>query len=345
MFGAIEEQSEVGRRHLFMLRGSVQTLLVIAILLPSASAQQIVFTHAPNGGPPWPVEDVYSMDADGSGVKALTNDGHSHDAVWTSDGRGILFVHDDALQAPTHPEAKEFESYHSVELSMMDRDGGNRHLLRRLDGVIFSAAMSPDGKSLAMTYSPEAPPPRQSMRAGLYLLPSDGQGEPRLLVKDAFTPAWSPDGKKLAFSVENPRGEWALHVANADGADDVRLTDPVLISGSPAWSPDGKQIAFSQFTDQRRRQQIFVMDADGSHERQVTADSNWSCEHVSWLGDGARLVLSCRSAAAPCGVISSVGTVLPECTRRIFAVSLGDAQVVLKQLSVLDGASASVGPK
>jgi TolB protein len=104
------------------------------------------------------------------------------------------------------------------------------------------------------------------------------------VVRDAFTAAWSPDGKKLAFSVENPRGEWAVHVANADGADDVPLTDPVLISGSPAWSPDGKQIAFDQFADQR--QQIFVMDADGSRSRQITGDSNWSCGHPSWSGAG-----------------------------------------------------------
>ena len=313
------------------------------MLLPSAWGQQIVFTHAPNDGPPWPVEDVYSMNADGSGVKALTNDGHSHDATWNSDRRGILFVHDAALPTPAYPEQKGFESYHSVELYLMDQDGGNRHLLRRLAGFIYSAAMSPDGKSLAMTYSPEARPAGESMRAGLYLLPADAQGEPKLLVRDAFTPGWSPDGKKLAFSVENPRGEWAVHVANADGSNDVRLTDPVLISGSPAWSPDGKQIAFDQFTDQRRRQQIFVMDADGSHSRQVTAGSSWSCSHASWLGD-AGLVFSCRSAAAPCGGVSSVGTVLPACTRRIFAVSLGDSKVAMKRLKEMDGASPSVGP-
>jgi Tol biopolymer transport system component len=143
----------------------------VALILPPASAQQILFTHAPNDGPPWPVEDVYSMNADGSGVKALTSDGLSHDAVWTADGRGILFVHDGALQTPTRPERKGFESYHSAELYAMDRDGGNRRLLRRLDGAIFSVAMSPDGKSLAMTYSPEARSPGQAMRPGFICFP------------------------------------------------------------------------------------------------------------------------------------------------------------------------------
>jgi TolB protein len=122
----------------------------------------------------------------------------------------------------------------------------------------------------------------------------------------------------------------------------MRLTDPVLISGSPAWSPDGKQIAFDQFVG--RRQQIFLMDADGSHARQITTDSSWSCEHSAWAADGAEIVFSCRSAAPPCGGISSVGTVLPECTRRIFSLSMSDSKAVPKQLNAVDGIFPSVAP-
>ena len=38
----------------------------------------------------------------------------------------------------------------------MDRDGGNRHLLRRMEPVIYSAAWSPDGKTLAVSAVIEA---------------------------------------------------------------------------------------------------------------------------------------------------------------------------------------------
>lgn len=78
------------------------------------------------------------MSSDGSSAKddrrfvpafclspTLTNDGHSHTPAWSPDGRRILFVHDSTLQTkPAYREEKEFESYHSVELYVMDKDGG-----------------------------------------------------------------------------------------------------------------------------------------------------------------------------------------------------------------------------
>ena len=334
---------------------AILALLVMGILLqPFAWGQQrrvgtIVYTHAPDASAPWPVNDIYSMAADGGNVKALTNDGHSHNAVWSPDGRRILFIHDSALETkPAYREQKGFESYHPIELQVMDKDGRNRHLLRRLEPVIYSAAWSPDGKTVAVNCITEPlaklpHPADEPVRAGLFLLPANGQGEPQLLFRGAFTPAWSPDGKKLAFSVENPRGMWAVHVANADGSHDVQLTDPIRIGGSPAWSPDGKQIAFDEFGGEVR-QQIFVMDANGYNVRQLTNSPNWSCGHPSWSPDGKQIAFSCRSAALPCGMVSSVGTILPECARRIFVVSLSESKSQPKQLNEQDGASPAFAP-
>jgi len=320
---------------------------------PIAMAQQegggtIVFTHAPDGGPPWPVEDIYAMDADGSNVRALTRDGHSHDPAWSSDGRHVLFVHDSVLQRPAHKEDKQFESHHPVELDVMDQDGANRRFLWRSESAIFSAAWSPDGKVLAVSTASQGSANRstsgnQPMRSGLFLLSADGLGEPRLLFPDALTPAWSPDGSKLAFSAERPRGQWAIHVASVDGSSDVQLTEPPVIAGSPAWSPDGKLVAFDEFADQRH-QQIFIMDPDGSHRRQITTDANWSCGHPSWSPDGKRLVFSCRSTLPPCGSVSSVGTMQPECARRLFSISPFGPETKPSQLGERDGTTPQFAP-
>jgi TolB protein len=326
-----------------------------ALFRPFAWAQRhnvgtIVYMHAPEEGAPWPITDIYSMGADGNNIKALTNDGHSHTPAWSPDGRRILFIHDSTLRTkPAYREQKGYESYHPVELYVMDKDGRNRHLIRRMEPVIYSAAWSPDGKTLAITCIPEALAnlphhADEPVQAGLFLLSADGQGELRLLFRSAFTPSWSPDGKKLAFSVENPRGMWAVHVANSDGSHDVQLTDPILIGGSPAWSPDGKQIAFDEFADQGR-QQIFTMDANGSHVRQLTNNSNWSCGHPSWSRDGEQIAFYCRSSSAPCGGFSSAGSLLPECVRRIFITSPRDSKSEPRQLSEHDGAFPAFAPR
>ena len=333
---------------------SVRLFFVTAVSSPIAAQRQteteIVFVHAPDGGAPWPVEDIYIMDAESRNVKSLTNDGHSHNPAWSPDGKRLLFVHDSELHSekPSREE-KQFESHHPVELYVMDRDGGNRHLLRRMEPVIYSAAWSPDGKTLAVSAVIEAAAnrrqsPDEPVHAGLFLLPADAQGEPRLLFQDALTPAWSPDGTKLAFSLERPRGQWAVHVANSDGSDDVRLTEPPLLAGSPAWSPDGKLLAYDQFIGSRD-QGIFVMEADGSHKRQIATGSNRSCDHPSWSSDGKQLVFSCHSVSVPCGMgVSSVGTRLPESERRIFGISPFEPKAKPIQLSDRDGAGPEFGP-
>ncbi|HEX4594417.1 MAG TPA: hypothetical protein VH157_09085 [Bryobacteraceae bacterium] len=332
----------------------ILTRLAMITLSGSLAAQPIgkgtiVYTHAPNGTAPWPVTDIYSMNSDGSHVKALTNDGHSHTPAWSPNGRRILFIHDSALETkPAYREGKGFESYHSVEIFVMDKDGRNRHLLRRLEPVIFSAAWAPDGKTLAITAVTESlanlpHPADEPVRAGLFLLPANGQGQPRLLFRNAFTPTWSPDGMKLAFSVESPRGMWAIHVANSDGSHDVQLTDPIRTGGSPAWSSNGKLIAFDEFVEQGR-QQIFVMDVNGSYVRQVTNNPNWTCGHPSWSPGGEQIVFSCQSTSAPCGAFSSNGSLLPACVRRIFTASLRDSKSQPKQLSNEDGAEPAFAP-
>ena len=64
-------------------------------------------------------------------------------------------------------------------------------------------------------------------------------------------PAWSPDGRRIAFV----RGQSSpdlyatdLYVMNADGSNVVRRTN-VGSNDSPAWSPDGTKIAFSSVRD------------------------------------------------------------------------------------------------
>ena len=312
-----------------------QDLMRLARLLTLCSAAsllqaQIVFTHSPDGSPPWPTQDVWLMDGDGSNARALTSDGHSHNPVWSPDGSRILFIHDDALPSPpAYKEAKEYQSHHPIEIAIMDRDGANRRVIFRSAPVIYSAAWSPDGKTLAVSGI-------LGGRTQLFLLAADGSGVPRSIAENGWTPAWSPDGKRLAFSVESPRGRWAIHIANADGTNDVRLDAPPLSSGLPAWSPDGRLIAFADSGEQ-----IYLIAPDGANMRRVTPDAVSPCDHPAWAADGRHLVFACRSPLH-CGGISDVGTPLPECTRRLFRIDAFDPAAQPAQLGDLDAAEPSV---
>lgn len=327
-----------------------QCLLWAAALVACVQAQTpgvIAYTRAPEGGSPWPVQDVYTVRMDGSAPQGLTTDGHSHNPSWSPDARRILFIHDATLSTkPPYRETEDTNSHHPVELSVMDADGRNRHVLRVIEPVIYSAAWSPDGTTLAISAAIWVTP-GETTRMGLFLLPVNGRGELRLLIPNAWMPSWSPDGTKLAFTVEHPRGRWAVHTANADGTNDVRLTGASTDSGSPAWSPDGKRIAFNQFAGANGREQVFVMDADGSNMRQLTTDEAWSCGHPTWSPTGAQLVVACRSAVSPCGRgFFSTGQPMPECTRRLFALpAASGAAATPTKLMEHDGAYPSFAPR
>jgi hypothetical protein len=93
-------------------------------------------------------------------------------------------------------------------------------------------------------------------------------------------PVFSLDGSKIATTF-NQNDHWEVHVMNADGSGEVRLTETpqtVLINqllqgqdakswdnAAPAWSPDGSKIAF--ISDRNGKYEIWVMNADGSGQR------------------------------------------------------------------------------
>ena len=58
-----------------------------------------------------------------------------------------------------------------------------------------------------------------------------------------WTPAWSPDGKRIAFTVVLG-GNYDIYILNVDGRDLRRITRNMAGDYSPAWHPDGHTIVF-----------------------------------------------------------------------------------------------------
>jgi TolB protein len=92
-----------------------------------------------------------------------------------------------------------------------------------------------------------------------------------------WLPAWSPDGKQIAFSSSRDGNE-AIYAMNTDRTGLRRLTTGWAIDTSPAWSPDGRRIAFT--SNRSGAPQIWVMDADGANPQPLTSEKY--CDRPSW---------------------------------------------------------------
>jgi Tol biopolymer transport system component/subtilisin family serine protease len=111
-----------------------------------------------------------------------------------------------------------------------------------------------------------------SNRAGnyeIYVMNANGSGQTRLTNNKHWDwqPSWSPDRTRIAFA-SNPDGCLDIYVMNANGFNQVNLTkNPGIDDYDPTWSPDGSSIAF---TSSRGNNQIYVMTADGSGQKNLT---------------------------------------------------------------------------
>jgi Tol biopolymer transport system component len=100
-----------------------------------------------------------------------------------------------------------------------------------------------------------------------------------------FYPSCSPDGKKIAF-VTNRDGNAEIYIMNADGSDQMRLTENSVSDLLPSWSPDGSKIVFDSDRDGNR--EIYIMNADGSGQTRLTNDP--AVEYApTWSPDGTRI--------------------------------------------------------
>ncbi|MBL8997091.1 MAG: PD40 domain-containing protein [Gemmatimonadetes bacterium] len=236
----------------------------------SADGRWITFQSSRDGRA---CDQQYVMRADGSDVARVSDGRGKTTCGWFFPGNDRLFfasttAHQDACPAKPDPSAGYVWPLDPYDIYTSNRDGTDLKRLTNYDVYTAEGILSPDGRTIVFT----------SLKDGdldIYTMNVDGTNVRRLTNTPGYDggPWWSPDGTKIVYRANHPQDSASL-----------RQYRELLAQGMIRPS----------------RVELFVMDADGSNQRQVTAvgGANFG---PSWSPDGTKLIFSSNFVAPRSG--------------------------------------------
>jgi hypothetical protein len=255
------------------------------------------------------VRNIYTIEPDGSN-KTLILEGSSTSTQllyysapsYSPDGTKIALE-----RSLANTDGTEFQIY------VVNADGTGLQRITNTNETIngkpvfnLLPAWSPDGKRLAFMrgYTELRQEGSDALIVGhyaIYTANADGTNAQKLTDDDIQndSPAWSPDGKKIAYGAINVGGRNDIIVMDADGSNKTNITNNGSTSSIPSWSPGGKKIAFASVRDATRSStiNIYTINPDGTGLSRLTNVAGDNSIPV-WSPDGTKIAfLSNRDTA------------------------------------------------
>ena len=243
-------------------------------------------------------------------VKQLTFGGENAEAYFSSDGKQLIFQ-------------STRDGHGCDQIYSMNIDGSNVKMISNGDGRTTCSYFFPGEKRVLYSSTflgDKQCPPRPDFSKGyvwavypsfdIFTAKPDGSDLKQL----TNTPGYDAettitlDGKKLVFTSMRD-GDLDIYTMDANGKNVRRLTNELGYDGGPFWSYDGKQIVFRAYhpkTDKEKADytellkqnlirpttlEIWVMNADGSHKRQVTSNGKANFGPY-FFPDGKRVIFA-----------------------------------------------------
>ena len=215
----------------------------------SADGGKLIFQST---RPPFECDQIFTMDIDGAHVKQLSGGkGRTTCSFFFPDQRRFIYAstHLGGDECPPRPDPRQgyvWAIYPAYDIFSASIDSPEIARLTDSPGYDAEGVISPDGKKIVFT----------SMRGGdldIYLMNADGTGVQRLTTHKGYDggPFFSWDGRTIVYRSYHPKTD-----------EEIKEYDSLLTQGLV----------------KPRRAELFIMSADGSNQRQVTANgaANWA---------------------------------------------------------------------
>lgn len=288
----------------------------------SPDGSRIAFLSDRGGKP----KSLYVLRRDGGEARCLASFPLGIGSIqWAPDGASLLVTvtveHDappdgnrDALRWRQRPRRVHRQRYKSDGAGFLLHAASQLRLIRASDGhvtelgvrgeEVMSPCFSPDGRRIA--YVKYRGGSRDGHLSDIWVMSADGSGERQLTteIASAGMPAWSPDGRWIAFTGDRLPGNSLARLWLVDpetgalrelGGDDLEVTSyPLVPPSPPAWTPDGRRVLF--LSARRGVSEVGVIDVERGERADLGEDD---AQIVAFHASGGTLAYVAVGAGEP----------------------------------------------